>query len=74
MTLLPLISGNECIKALREIGYTKSHTKGSHARLVCPDRAPVTVPLHAELDRGTLSSILRTVKISAEEFSKLLKR
>ena len=74
MTGLPLVSGTECIRALFKIGYTQSRTRGSHARLVCPGRSPVTVPLHNELDRGTLSSILRTVKISAEEFTGLLKR
>jgi predicted RNA binding protein YcfA (HicA-like mRNA interferase family) len=74
MTRLPLISGNQCISALRKIGYTKSRIKGSHVRLVCSGRAPVTVPLHNELDRSTLSSILRTANISAEEFTRLLKR
>jgi predicted RNA binding protein YcfA (HicA-like mRNA interferase family) len=73
MTGLPLISGNECIRALEKIGYAKSHQKGSHVRLVCSNRAPVTVPLHDELDRGTLSSILRTVNIGTEEFNKLLR-
>jgi len=58
MTGLPLISGNECIRALGKIGYVKSHQKGSHVRLVCSHRAPVTVPLHDELDRETLSSIV----------------
>jgi predicted RNA binding protein YcfA (HicA-like mRNA interferase family) len=73
MTVLPLISGKECIKTLSKIGYSKSRTKGSHVRMVCPGRAPVTVPLHDELDRGTLSSILRTVNISVDEFNRLLK-
>ena len=54
MTGLPLISGNRCIKALQKIGYMKTHTKGSHVRLVCPNRAPVTVPQHDELDREGL--------------------
>ncbi len=74
MTGLPVISGNECIRILYKIGYTKSRQKGSHVRLVCPGRSPVTVPLHNELDKGTLSSILRTININAEEFSKLMKR
>jgi predicted RNA binding protein YcfA (HicA-like mRNA interferase family) len=73
MTRLPLISGNECILALHKIGYNKSHSKGSHVRLVCPGRAPVTVPLHHQLDRGTLSSILRTVNLGIDEFTRLLK-
>jgi len=73
MTGLPVISGAQCIRALKNIGYEKSHQKGSHVRLVCSGRAPVTVPLHDVLDRGTLSSILRTVNISPEQFQKILK-
>lgn len=74
MTGLPVISGNQCIAALQKIGYNVTHTKGSHARLVCPGRSPVTVPKHYELDRGTLSSILRTANVSLDEFARLLKR
>ena len=68
----PLISGAECIAALAKVGYARVHQKGSHARLACPGRSPVTVPLHAELDRGTLRSILRTAGLSEEEFRSLL--
>jgi predicted RNA binding protein YcfA (HicA-like mRNA interferase family) len=32
----------------------------------------VTVPLHQQLDRGTLRSIIRTTKLSVEEFVKLM--
>ena len=31
-----------------------------------------TVPIHLELDRGTLRSIIRTAEISVEEFVKLV--
>lgn len=72
MAPLPVISGRTCIDALARIGYRVIRQKGSHVRLVCHGRAPVTVPLHAEIDRGTLRSILRTVDISADEFMKLL--
>jgi len=72
MTKLPVISGEQCISALRHIGYEITRIRGSHARLVCPGRSPVTVPLHYELDKMTLKSILRTVDISADEFVTLL--
>jgi predicted RNA binding protein YcfA (HicA-like mRNA interferase family) len=32
----------------------------------------VTVPLHRELDRGTLRSILRAAEITIERFKELL--
>jgi predicted RNA binding protein YcfA (HicA-like mRNA interferase family) len=38
-----------------------------------PDRAPVTVPLHRELDRGTLRSILRTAEVTTERFTELVR-
>lgn len=70
--MLPLISGRQCIKALEAIGYRELRQKGSHVRLACEGRNPVTVPLHGSLDRGTLRSILRTAELSAEEFIALL--
>jgi predicted RNA binding protein YcfA (HicA-like mRNA interferase family) len=72
MTFLPILSGRKCIAALEKIGYRQARQKGSHVRLVCERRAPVTVPLHATVDRGTLRSILRTVEITVEEFVALL--
>ena len=68
---LPLISGSACIAALAKLGYRHLRTKGSHARLECVGRAPLTVPLHAELDRGTLRAILKAAGVTAEEFETL---
>ncbi len=72
MPPLPVISGKACIDALARLGYRAIRQKGSHVRLACHGRAAVTVPLHDELDRGTLRSILRTVDIPVDEFVKLL--
>ena len=72
MPSLPVISGWQCVAALRRIGYEQLRQKGSHVRLACPGRSPVTVPLHDELDRGTLRSIIRTVGLTSEEVIALL--
>jgi len=69
---LPLVSGRAAVRALIRMGYYVRRQRGSHVRLYHPDRLPVTVPLHSELDRGTLRSILRTAGISADEFRRLL--
>ena len=69
---LPIISGAECIRALERIGYRQARQKGSHVRLNCEGRAPVTVPLHDSLDRGTLRSVLRTADVSVDDFIDLL--
>jgi len=54
MPELPIVSGDLCILALERIGYRIARTKGSHVRMRCSGRRPVTVPKHYELDRGTL--------------------
>jgi predicted RNA binding protein YcfA (HicA-like mRNA interferase family) len=67
---LPVISGEDLIRVLRKFGYEIARQKGSHVRLrneTEPGRLPVTVPLHKELARGTLKSILADAGISAEE-------
>jgi predicted RNA binding protein YcfA (HicA-like mRNA interferase family) len=71
---LPIVSGAECIRALSHLGYVVARTRGSHARLTCDGRTPVTVPLHDEIDRGTLRAILRAADIDIVEFVDLLDR
>ena len=60
------------MRALARLGYREARQKGSHVRLVCAGRNPVTVPLHDILDRGTLRSIIRTADVTVEEFTGLL--
>ena len=69
---LPVLSGREVIRALDKIGYRKVRQRGSHIRLKCPDRTPLTVPDHKEIGRGLLRKILRDAKVSREEFLDLL--
>ena len=51
------------IPDLQEFGYEVARQNGSHVRMVCPGRMPVTVPMHKPLKRGTLRSILRTAEV-----------
>jgi predicted RNA binding protein YcfA (HicA-like mRNA interferase family) len=74
MTALPVVSGSQCILALQRLGYIITRTRGSHVRMNCPGRTPVTVPKNDELDRGTLGSIIRTANITIDEFKNLLKK
>ena len=69
---LPVVSGKETIKALSKIGYYIRDQKGSHVHLRHPTKRPLTVPMHNEIDRRTLKSILKAAEISEEEFIKLL--
>ncbi len=69
MSKLPIISGKKCIKALEKFGFAVYRQRGSHVTLV-RENPPnqTTVPLHKELDRGTLKAILRQTEISLDEF------
>jgi predicted RNA binding protein YcfA (HicA-like mRNA interferase family) len=73
MSRLPVISGRECVKALRKVGFVLARQRGSHMVLYRDEPpAQVTVPDHRELDRGTLRSIIRQAGLTVEEFTALL--
>ena len=75
MPKLPVLSGKEAIKALSKIGFEHVRTKGSHAILnKQTDKGKVTipVPLHKELAKGTLKSIMNRAELSLEELLGLL--
>ena len=75
MAKLPVISGSDLIKALGRIGYVEVRAKGSHRRLRCPTdptRRPTTVPMHREIRRGTLLSILADANLTVEQLIELL--
>jgi predicted RNA binding protein YcfA (HicA-like mRNA interferase family) len=69
---LPVISGAQVAKALGRIGFERVSQRGSHIKLRHSDKRVVIVPLHDELARGTLSSILRQARLTVEEFTRIL--
>ena len=71
MVKLPRLSGHELIKILAQFGFKKIRQKGSHVMLIKDTRQGkigCVVPLHDELETGTLLGILRQAKISRDEF------
>lgn len=70
---LPVISGAEAVRVLGGVGFSQVSQRGSHVKLRRDDGRTVIVPLHRELARGTLRSILRQANLSAEEFADLLR-
>lgn len=75
MKHLPVISGDDAVRALARAGFVFVRQKGSHVRMKkqLPDTTlNVTIPLHDELDRTTLRSIIKAAELSEEEFLKLL--
>jgi len=73
MTKLPSVSGKKCIKALQKAGFSVKRQEGSHVTLRRNEPfTQIVVPLHDELDRGTLRSIIRLSGLSVDQFSSLL--
>jgi predicted RNA binding protein YcfA (HicA-like mRNA interferase family) len=57
------LSGHQLARALRILGYESVRQEGSHLRLTTQRDGEhhVTIPAHAPLKVGTLSSILKLV-------------
>jgi predicted RNA binding protein YcfA (HicA-like mRNA interferase family) len=73
MTMLPRISGRECVRALEAAGFRVKRQKGSHIVLRRDEPfAQVVVPDHRQLDRGALRGIIRHAGLGVDDFLKLL--
>jgi predicted RNA binding protein YcfA (HicA-like mRNA interferase family) len=71
MPKLPCISGVRVAKALGRLGFERRRQRGSHVVMrrgsdVC------VVPMHRELDQGTLRGVLRQARVSEAEFMEAL--
>ncbi len=72
---LPVVSGNKVIRALQKKGFLVVHQRGSHVKLKKTEGDKVyiaIVPMHRELAKGTLKSILRQANLTVEELNELL--
>lgn len=76
MPKLPHLSGREIIRALENLGFVQARQRGSHV-VMKKDSAEgsigCVVPLHNEVAIGTLRSLLKQARISADEFLKVVK-
>ena len=74
MSKLPVVSGQEVVKALARLGYDVDHQRGSHIvlRHHSPPYRRLTVPDHKEIAKGTLRAILREAGLTVEEFVELI--
>ena len=74
---LPVVSGEDVVRALSRIGYGVVRQRGSHLRLKDPTNPyhnPITVPLHKELKPGLLRKIIKDTNLSVDEFIELLRK
>ena len=67
------MSGDDLVRALQKRGFTIRRQQGSHIIMRRDDPfAQTVVPIHRQIDRGTLRAILRQTGITAEELLDLL--
>ena len=73
MPKLAPITATKLLKILRQLGFIEVRQRGSHAILKHKDGRETVVPVHQgeDLGRGLLRKILRDIKLSPDEFSKL---
>jgi predicted RNA binding protein YcfA (HicA-like mRNA interferase family) len=67
MPKLPCVSGARVVKALKRLGFERRRQRGSHVVLRRGSTVCV-VPLHREVDQGTLRGVLRQAGVTTEEF------
>ncbi len=73
MASLPVVSGEAAIRAFERAGWMRARQKGSHVSMVKPGvNVNLSVPLHKELDKGTLRKLIRLAGLTVEEFVTLL--
>jgi predicted RNA binding protein YcfA (HicA-like mRNA interferase family) len=75
MQKLPRVSGKKVVKALSKVGFVAVRQKGSHVimrKKTDSGTKTTVVPLHKEVDIGTLLEIIRQLGLKKEEFVALL--
>ncbi|MBS3092897.1 type II toxin-antitoxin system HicA family toxin [Candidatus Pacearchaeota archaeon] len=75
MQKLPRLSGKELIKIISKLGFKTIRQRGSHvfmAKETDKEKITTVVPLHNEIDRGTLLEIIRQIKLTKEQFLELV--
>ena len=73
MARLPVISGDDFVKAMHKIGYVWDHTEGSHMILLHSSKGRLSVPRHKQLGRGLLRALIRDAGLSRQEFIALMR-
>ena len=65
---LPVVSGKELIRILRQKGYFVKDQKGSHIHLWHGYLPPITIPNHKTIAFGTLLEIMKAADLRREDF------
>ncbi len=69
----PILPPDRIIKALSKLGFEKISQKGSHVKYKnIETQKTYIIPLHKEIAKGTLKSILEQADVELEIFLNLL--
>ncbi len=75
MAVLPVVSGQQAVRAFESAGWRVARQAGSHIIMTKEESvATLSVPDHREIARGTLRALIRHAGLSVEEFTVLMKR
>ena len=69
----PVLKPSEIIKTLEKFNFVFKSQKGSHIKYVnasCVPAKTVIIPMHNEVAKGTLQSILEQAGLTLDEFIK----
>jgi predicted RNA binding protein YcfA (HicA-like mRNA interferase family) len=71
---LPVVSGQDAVRAFAKLGYAQDHQTGSHIilRQENPPHRRLTVPNHKQLAKGTLRALIRQAGLGIDAFRALL--
>jgi len=73
MARLPMLSGTKAAKAFSKAGWSAARQTGSHLIMIKQgSMVTLSVPMHSEIDRGTLRKLISLAGLSVEEFLDLL--
>lgn len=67
---LPLLSGQDVLRALNRMGFKELHRKGSHVKMKHLDGRKIVFPYHNEVDRYTLKGALKDAEVDIDKFLK----
>lgn len=63
------LSGNEVVRLFKTFGWDVARQRGSHVILTKEgEMATLSVPLHKEVAKGTLRSLIRSAGMTVDQF------
>jgi predicted RNA binding protein YcfA (HicA-like mRNA interferase family) len=66
---IPVLSGDEVVRVFERLGWHVVRRKGSHIIMIKEGQiATLSVPDHKEIAKGTLRSLIRSAKLTTDEF------